>query len=468
MKNFTLKFKDSAVQPADPDDSPVKRVVGFVRVDQILPLLDSEILAPNPRAAKRNAVVNGILDTLQSEPALFRFKSKGLLLSSHKVEELERKRFRIEISKEFVDGVLDGGHNLFGLGLFLLQGVMPEVEWKKVKDWEQFDKAWESNKKAVKETIDDGTIEAEVSVELLYPSAADEDTLTAFDDAAFSISQARNANTQVADEAFQNKLGFYEPLRNALPEALSQRIEWKPGVIENRDAKPIKVRDVIALAWIPLNVANENGLLPIDIHVTPQNIYRNKGECSEKFGRLMRDDRVTEPIGGAAGGVRQLRHAGVESCLEIAADLPRLMDDIYEAFPSAYNSGGKNNFGRQKAISMFDPEKITELKSAGRSIDGYTATKPTTPFFGEHTVRMKHKYPDAFIYPFVTALAALMEVKNGRVVWSVSDPRSVLLQKLEKVAPLFRGQLDAYDWDPQKVAKAESSHSQIKMFYEVM
>jgi hypothetical protein len=38
----------------------------------------------------------------------------------------------------------------------------------------------------------------------------------------------------------------------------------------------------------------------------------------------MRRDDVTEPIGGQAGGLRQLHHEAVESCLLIAADLPQL------------------------------------------------------------------------------------------------------------------------------------------------
>jgi hypothetical protein len=198
---------------------PIKRAIGFVQIDQIIPLLDSAFLAPNPRAAKRNEIVSGILGTLQEEKErkLFRFKSKGLLLSSHKVEELERKRFRVEISKEFVDGVLDGGHNLLALGLFLLQGVMDQQEWKRIKDWEQFDKAWERYRNDVTALAEGGSISADVAVELLYPSEADEDTLSAFDDSAFEISQARNANTEVADEAFQNKLGSQELSKIATP-----------------------------------------------------------------------------------------------------------------------------------------------------------------------------------------------------------------------------------------------------------
>ena len=113
MSSFILKFSDVAIQPNNCGN--VRRAVGFVNVKNLLNLLDSKMLAPNPRSAKRNAVVEGILGTLNDNPELFRFKSKGLLVSSHKVEELQRKRFRLNISKDFVDGVLDGGTIFSGL-----------------------------------------------------------------------------------------------------------------------------------------------------------------------------------------------------------------------------------------------------------------------------------------------------------------------------------------------------------------
>lgn len=474
MQNFIIKFKDVSVQPSGEDRAPVRRAVGFVGIDQIIPLLSSSVLAPNPRAAKRNDVVEGILASLQQNAELFRFKSKGLLISSHRVEELERKRFRVEISKPFVDGALDGGHNLLALGLHLLSSVMidddgaPTAEWKRIRNWESFDEAWKKYGRDASELASGGTFDVDVAVELLFPSATDSDTMAAFDDASFLISQARNANTEVSDEAFHNKLGFYEVLQDALAESLSRRIEWKPGVVEEHGAKPIKVRDVIALAWIPLNVANEHKLLPMDISVTPQNIYRNKGECSQKFGDLMMHPKVTQPIGGKAGGKRQLINDAVESSLRIAADLPRIMDDIYEAFPTLFNENGKRNFGRRKIVQMYNPKKIRELKAANRSIDGYTATKPTTPFFGESTPRMEHKYPDAFIYPIVTAVSAFMSVRNGKVEWAVDNPRQAILKKLEVVAPLAEIVLESGEWDPQKVAKAAASHSTMKKFMEVM
>lgn len=464
MSTFILKFAHAAIQPSGDGDS-IRRAIGFVNIGQLLPILDSGSLAPNPRSAKRNAIVEGILGTLKGSPELFRYKSKGLLISSHKVEELQRNRFRVTFNKEFVDGVLDGGHNLFGIGLFVLSQILEEKQLKRIRTWEQLDAAWAENRKEI-ECLDFDP-EDLVSVELIYPGSSDEEAQDAFDRAAFDISQARNANTEVKTEAFQNKLGFYDVLRESLPPELSKRVEWKPGVVEERDAKPISVRDIVALAWIPLNLANEHGLLPMDVSVLPQNIYRNKGECSEKFNTLMKNDEVTVPIGGNAGQARQLINEVVESCLQLTGDLPRLFDLIYERFPQLYNDKTRR-FGRRNVVKMYDPQKLKQLKEDGKDHSGYTGIRPVTPFFQHSTPQMNWKYPDALIIPFVTALSALMTVRDGRVVWAHENIDQVVVEKLARAAPLFEGQLDAYDWDPQRLAKSPSSHKQAASYYSVL
>lgn len=464
MSTFILKFAYACVQPGGDEDS-IRRAVGFVNISQLLPILDSKALAPNPRSAKRNAIIEGILGTLNDTPELFRFKSKGLLVSSHKVEELQRNRFRVTFEKEFVDGVLDGGHNLFAIGLFVLAQVLGDKETKRIKTWEQLDQAWAEHRKEIEAIEFDP--EDLVSVELIYPGSNSEDDQETFDRAAFEISQARNANTEVKTEAFQNKLGFYDVLKEALPPEISHRVEWKPGVVEEREAKPISVRDIVALAWIPLNLANEAKLLPKDISVLPQNIYRNKQECSDKFDTLMKLDEVTEPIGGQAGQARQLKNATVESCLQLAGDLPRLYDLIYENFPRFYNDG-THRFGRRNVVKMYAPEKVKDLKAEGKDASSYTSIRPVTPFFQRTSREMKWKYPDAFIIPFVTGLSALMKIDGDRVVWAHDDIDAAVLQQLEKAAPLFEGQMDAYDWDPQRLAKSPSSHKQAASYYRVL
>lgn len=388
-----------------------------------------------------------------------------MLISSHRVEELQRNRFRVEFSKEFVDGVFDGGHNLFAIGLFVLSQVVDARELKRIKTWDQLDEAWAVNRGEIEQLeFDEDDL---VAVELIYPPSNDEEVQEAFDQAAFDISQVRNANTQVKTEAFQNKLGFYDVLKESLPDELSDRAEWKPDVVEAVGAKPILVRDMVALAWIPLNLANEHNLLPIDISVLPQNIYRNKGECSDKFNTLMMHDEVTEPIGGKAGQARQLTHKTVESCLRLAADLPNLVDLIYEEFPRRYNSGGYR-FGRRNVVKIYDPERYKALKADEKDISGYTTIRPTTPYFQRSSRHLIHKYPEALIIPFVTDFSALMEIKDGKVIWGSDNIEETVLSKLAKAAPLFDGQLDAYDWDPQRLAKSPSSHKQAASYYRVL
>lgn len=465
MSNFILKFAHVAVQPGS-DESSISRAVGFVNIGQLLPILDSKSLAPNPRNAQRNIIIESILGTLNDSADLFRFKSKGLLISSHKVEQLERGRFRVSFEKEFVDGVLDGGHNLFAIGLFVLNQILDEKETSRIRTWEHLDEVWAQNRTA----IDDLEFDKDslVAVELIFPSSSDEAVQEEFDRAAFDISQARNANTQVKTEAFQNKLGFYDIFKEALPKELSARVEWKPGVVEARDAKPISARDIVALAWIPLNLASEKGLLPKEISVPPQSIYNKKGECSDKFRALMMNDSVTQTIGGQAGQARMIVNKTVESCLTITGDLPRLYDLIYEKFPTFYNNNGNFRFGSRNVVKMYDPEKLKQLKQEGKDISGYTGMRPVTPFFQRSSAIMKWKYPDAFIIPFVTGLSALMKVEGEAIVWAYDDIDDIVLDKLKKAAPLFDGQLDAYNWDPQRLAKSPSSHKQAASYYQVL
>lgn len=464
MSKFILKFAHVAVQPGS-EESSISRAVGFINIGNLLPILDSKSLAPNPRNAQRNPIIESILGTLNDSPDLFRFKSKGLLISSHKVEQLERGRFRVDFDKEFVDGVLDGGHNLFAIGLFVLNQILDHKETKRIRSWEQLDEVWSTNRKAIEDL--DFDKECLVAVELIFPSSQANDVQEDFDRAAFEISQARNANTQVKTEAFQNKLGFYDVLKEALPKELSARVEWKPGVIEASDAKPISVRDIVALAWIPLNFAIEQGVLTKDISVSAQSIYSSKGECSEKFNSLMMRENITKPIGGQAGQARQLINETVESCLEITGDIPRLYDLIYEKFPLLYNNGGFR-FGRRNVVKMFDPEKLKQLRQEGKDVSGYTGIRPVTPFFQRSNPAMKWKYPDGFIIPFVTGLSSLMKIKDNKVYWISRDIDNLVIEKLEKAAPLFDGQLDAYNWDPQKLAKSPSSHKQAASYYKVL
>ena len=104
-----------------------------------------------------------------------------------------------------------------------------------------------------------------------------------------------------------------------MPADIASKIEWKTN-----DGGTVKVRDLIALSWIPLSVVDLPESLR-HIRVVPQNIYRNKGECVKLFDELMSDELVSRPTGGEY--THELHNPAIASALQIAAELPKLEID---------------------------------------------------------------------------------------------------------------------------------------------
>src|SRR5262245_31481658 len=118
---FIIRFTDAAVQPEQlPKDRNciVRRVIGTVEMKQLLPLFHDTALGPDPRSARVNRVTDDILNSLTEAPELFANKSKGILLGTANFTPLERNRYRLAFEDPEVKGILDGGHNMLGIGLF--------------------------------------------------------------------------------------------------------------------------------------------------------------------------------------------------------------------------------------------------------------------------------------------------------------------------------------------------------------
>ncbi len=449
--NIIIRFSDATVQPTQLDeDEVIQRIVGFVEAKNLLPLFDEAGLDANPRSAKFNGVVTDILGSLEESPELFHFKSKGVLLGTSSYEALQRNRYSLRFGDPSIEGILDGGHNMLAIGLHVLGKVMDEDDWKKLKNWDQMKLAWDEYRESISQIREE--LDFRVPVELLVPTSDDEDTVESFVMSLLGICAARNNNAQLTQEAKANKRGFYDAIRALVPDEFAHRVEWRPNTWEDESEKrPIKIRDLIALGWIPLNLLNEEDELPIDVSVTPQNIYRNKGECSAKFDELMEDDDVTEQQENSR---HLLVHKGVESAFKILADLPDLYDQIYKEFPEAYNSNGYR-FGSKPIVKLYEPERRKQAKAAGKDVSGYTTTQPRTPFM-RHPVT--YNYPEGLIIPLVYGLKGLMEVKNGKVVWAVDDPAKFLRRHLKSIAGTYTLVLDMGKWDPQKISKNPASH----------
>ena len=432
--NVTIRYTTFAEQSA----GPVSRIIGFVRARELLPLFDAADLEANPRSAKSGPVTDDILDSISDTPDIFVFKTKGILVGASSYERLQRNRFRLFFENTKIEGILDGGHNMLAIGThILLKAVGNNSVKRKIRRWPDFRDLWDEHRSEIEQLrkikpdqdgYDEDSMDFLVPIEILVPSDLESDEATeAFNSSLLSICSARNNNVQLTLETKANKKGFYEDLREALPEVISNRVEWKTN-----DGGEIKARDLIALSWIPLSVL-DNDYVP---KISPQNIYRNKGECAKQFDSLMSDDRVSEATDGEY--TRAVHNEVIRSALKITGQLPNLYDKIYRDFPYAYN----DNEGRFGKIS------VVKLASDMR-------TKPTSYFTNEE---VEYSYPDGLIMPLVYGLRELMKIdRNGYIVWD-QDPEKFLGKHLSNIIKKYRVILDAFRFDPQKVGKNEGSY----------
>jgi hypothetical protein len=427
-----IRLEQATVQA----DGPIRRVTGFVPARNLLSLFDDATLDANPRSAKVNSVVGDIIESLREGPKIFQFKTKGILLGTSSFAELDRKRFDLQFDDPAYEGLLDGGHNMLAIGLFFLSYVMDEKEWKKIKLWEDMKEAWRAHRDAIYAIRDEFTFK--VPVELLLPT--NPELVGEFRLALIDICAARNNNAQLTTEAKANQKGFYQELRKRMPKELADRVEWKSNEWSSDDNRPIKVRDIIALAWIPLAVLNEASLLPkqtengspLNFAVLPQNIYRNKGELSLLFDKLMEHPEVSKQ---KSGPQYEMHNTLIGSAFEITAALPALYDKIFVEMGPAYNANG-GKFG-----------KIKEVRVPKRGV-AYSPFMHLESDFG---------VPDGYIVPVLYGLKALIMVENGKLVWR-TDPTTFLNEHMKALIGAFKMPMEMAGFDPQKIAKSENSY----------
>lgn len=415
---------------------PVKKYIGLLAPKAFCHLIDVADLAANPRSAKKGAVTADIGHSLADTPKLFPAKTKGMLLATAHYRDLDRDRIQLTFNDVDTEGLLDGGHNALGAGLFVLKEAgVPAEELRKVRDWATFIECWKANRQAI--ALVEAVLDFHMPVEVQVPAnTRDPEIVEEFQTSLLEIGAARNNNVQLTDETKANKQGLYDELKDFLPPSLSERVEWKAN-----EGGEIKVRDIIALSWIPLSKLS----LPEGIRVNPNQIYRNKGVCVEAFNKLLRSDSVSSKIDG--GYERELKHDGVRSALKVSADLPKIYDELVQRFPDAYNKAG-GSFGRISAVKMYDPEKVKEQNPK------YLRRPPRSHFYDKE---LSYTCPDGFVVPLLFGMRALLGVKNGAVYW-VHEPEAFLRQHLVEVMKSYKLVIELGDWDPQRVGKNISAY----------
>jgi hypothetical protein len=446
-QSVIVRFETVAEQVS----GPVKRIIGFAKARDLIQLFDSADLEANPRSAKSGVVTEDIMESIREEHAIFVFKTKGILVAASDYESLQRNRYRLGFENTKIEGILDGGHNTLAVGTHILMHATGDEQIKrKIKKWSDFREHWAESRDAIddlkarkpgdKDYVEEA-LDFLIPLEVLVPAdVEDPDTVDAFNSCLLAICSARNNNVQLTLETKAAKKGFYEVLREALPPSIKERVEWK-----SNEGGPVKARDLIALAWIPLSKLDLE-FIPIEFRpkVVPQNIYRNKGECAKLFDELMSRNEVSEATDGEY--TRKVHNEAIKSALRLTGSIPAIFDKIYRDFPLAYNSNG-GKFGNISVVKMADNMR----------------SQPTS-YFTDTAV--DYSYPDGLIMPLVYGLKALMKLNsNGCVEWA-QDPTTFLDKHLSQIVRKYRVVLDAYRFDPQKVGKNEGSYDLVVDAYE--
>lgn len=432
-KQVTLKVEQCHEQ----EYGPVRKIIGLLGPKAFTHLVDVADLSANPRSAKKGSVTEDIEGSLRESPELFPAKTKGILLATCSYKALERQRYQLTFADPEIEGLLDGGHNALAVGRHILKEAgLSEAELKRLKDWETFSSAWKAKRQEVagiEDVLDFHIpVEIQVPVRMADPLAVDE-----FRSSLLEIGAARNNNVQLTEETKANKQGLYEAIKEFLPSQLADRVEWK-----SNDGGDIKVREIIALCWIPLSLME----LPDDIRVNPNHIYRNKAICVDAFNKLLKHDDISTTVEG--GYEYKLENEQVRSALRVASVLPEIYDLIFKKFPDAYNKSG-GSYGKISAVKIYDKEKI------GEKSPKYLRSKPRTPFLKEEVA---YTCPDGFIVPFLFGMRSLMHVDtDGNVAWK-HDPHEFIRHRMVDAMKSYRLAIELGNWDPQQVGKKISAY----------
>ena len=438
MKNQKVIIRFDEVSTSE--KYPLRRISGAATADSLIRLIDIADLDANPREAKTGEVTNEIEDSLADTPRWFQFKSKGLLIAAETCVPRERNRFELTFGDGEIEGILDGGHNILAIARHILKVALDgdgDKLLKRIKRWEDVPDAWKANRDKV-DTVKE-RLNFLTQVEVIYPQETpggrDE-----FLNAVLDVARARNNNVQLTEETKANKAGYYDLIRSSIDPNLVSQIEWK-----SNDGGRIKVRDLVALSWIPLSRIED---LPGLNGFNPVQIYANKGACVTAYNDLIENDAVSHKL---KGEIREVTHKGVRSALKLMGDIPRLFDLIYTEFPDAYNTQS-SGFGRIEPVRIWEPSKA-------QSHDEKYLTRPARTRFYQH--ECKYDYPEGFIIPIVWALRELMKFENGEVSWKVHSPESFIRKNLAETLKVYYSIINLAGYDPQKVGKTAGSYNLI-------
>lgn len=436
MENASTILKFDSV--GEVDKYKLRRIEGKVTADSMIRLISIADLKANPREPKDGSVTGDIIESLTDSTDIFHFKSKGILVAAGSCESLDRNRFRIRFEDEEIEGILDGGHNLLAIAVFILREILsdPDKSLRGIKRWDQVKELWDKHIDAIEDLKE--AFEFLTPIEIIFPH----DTAEGREDFVSSIleiAQARNNNAQLTEETKANKAGYYDKLKDSMEPVVAEAVEWKTN-----DGGRIRAKEAVALSWVALSKLDPSLSGVKDLIRNPVALYRNKGACVKWFNDLIE----AKGIGRKIGAQTEVIDPKVISALGMMSDLPKLYDLIYQKFPEAYNDVAPG-FGRIRSVRLFENGKYT------KGDQKYLRTKPKTKYYAKEC---RYDFPEGFIMPIVFSLSELMEFQGNELVWTV-DPFQFVDNNLVDLLRSYHGWISMAEYDPQKVGKQKAVYA---------
>ena len=454
---MTVRAELRFVEATDIEIGGIRRIVGVIKVADLISLISIATLDSNPRKPKRNDIIDSICKELRNHDYLFTYKTRGLLVGAANSIQLNSNEFRLEIEDQQIEGILDGGHNTLAIGLMILEVATGRpTEISRIQDWKEFKQKWLENQSAIETWSKSPTSstfhDMLIGVELILPmDVENSDSVDLFKRSIIDICSARNTSTPLKTSTMLGKLGLLDPLKARLLEPYLSRVQW-----EQNGQGVVKSDDLISMTLVPFKallkyfpIENKSGRF---MTVKAANsLYAGRTAGVKNYGELMQSNKITKRTSDYK---REIFGSEIESVFDLAAQLPEIYDRIYSLFASAFDHNSDRSLMALPSIVEWNNRHRLNLRLpySGQPISGV--------------------FPEALIQPILRGLEFLIgfDLETRRLYW-MRDPISFLDSHIDEIVkPIPKAFIETYNCAPDLFGKDkhavvyENVYSQFRRF----
>ena len=419
------------IQPSFLKKYPLNKGFGHLKILDFISIIEFFDLDINPRKSKKTLITNKIVKSLENSQSIFAFKSRGILICCEKIS-IRDDLITIIFDKDSLNGILDGGHTTFAIGIFLLRKLnFSERIISQISTWDSLHAFWNENIEEIKEKskkIDPEVDSILIPIEIIYPNSI---MSNHFRDLILEISEARNTNAQLKIETIKNQSGIFAPLKRSLDKETSKKIQWKTN-----GEGYIDVKYLLSISWI---ILSELPYFPPAITPLPgPTAYSSKQAGLTRYISLIENNLFA-------------RKANDEYyILDLKNEISLyLINDLLEAHDYLLT-----HFDELLAIVDLNIEQLSAIKLGDPSKELFTG------LFDDK--KCNYIIPRGFIFPILYSFGGLVR-HSGTLEWVIT-PIEFLKDK-NLTTPLmktFKSTLQLSNFDPQKVGKNKFSYLTIK------